>query len=169
MWHRPWGAGRAGSPPFTSSPSYTINCREQRERQRAEREAREAEEAKVRALEEEAKRQEDEATQRQGDVLQRAQALVDDLGAEPTEKPFTVIRFQLPNGTRFTRKFAPSTTFESVRAFIVVQLAERESTIQHFNLFLAAKRQSFTAADNSTTLQDAGLRADTLLIQDLDA
>ena len=60
-----------------------------------------------------------------------------------------------------------------MRAFVTVQLAEQESTIEHFNLFVAAKRRTFTEdADDdvhSSTLGEQGLTADVLLVQDLDA
>ena len=148
----------------------------QRDQQRKaqERAAREAARTEARAAEAAAaaeREQAAEAAASKENRLEQAQKIVaEELGAEPSEKPYATIRFQLPNGTRFGRRFDRGATFRQLRAFVVVQLAEREMDIARFCLFHTSKRRTFNEDDDdSVTLQDAGLSADVLLVRDLDA
>ena len=98
----------------------------------------------------------------------QAQQIVDEMDPEPTARPYSNLKFRLPDGTRFGRKFTKTTTLAQLRAYVAVELGKRESPILRFHMFLASKRRTFTEDDNDETLAAVGLSADVLLIQDLD-
>ncbi len=56
------------------------------------------------------------------------------------------LRFSLPDGQRFARRFAPDTTLRQLRAFVIVELAARDSRIRRFNLFHNTKRRVIVSA-----------------------
>eukprot|EP00750_Incisomonas_marina_P020727 INCI4076.2.p1 GENE.INCI4076.2~~INCI4076.2.p1 ORF type:complete len:372 (+),score=80.88 INCI4076.2:202-1317(+) len=156
---------------------YAAAMAQDRERKAQERAARDAELATARAAqaqaEEERRITEEAARQKESKLDQASRIVAEELAPEPSEKPWIVLRFQLPDGQRFRRKFDVGTTLRQLRAFVTVELASRESKIERFNLFHASKRRTFSEEEGeqaaTTTLSDVGLTADVLLVQDLDA
>ncbi|GBG31591.1 FAS-associated factor 2 [Hondaea fermentalgiana] len=140
-------------------------------RREEERRQKEEEERRV----EEERRQKEEAAERA--KADYEEAVASKLASLPPEPPAqsdgstTTIRFQLPNGGRFNRRFTADTSMETLRNYVDCQLYEMDPSITNYSVSLNYPRKTFGPDDDLTaTLQENGLVPQAVLyVQNLDA
>mmetsp|Transcript_26387 Transcript_26387/g.42777 ORF Transcript_26387/g.42777 Transcript_26387/m.42777 type:complete len:442 (+) Transcript_26387:132-1457(+) len=145
-------------------------------RREAERKQKEEEEARLKREEEEEKRRVEEeaaksATEKKTLIdVKRARVMPE---PEYIKGQVTAIRFQLPNGQRFQRRFKVNDTLENVRDYVDCELFDRESEINNYALVLNFPKKTFAPGDhegNTKYLSECDMVPQAVLfIQDLDS
>jgi len=119
------------------------------------------------------KEQENQLEKEKEMVLNRMATLENALGKEPqdiSDGKGTMIRFQLPDGTKFTRKFSSNDSLTSIRDFMEYELHKRNTGIVNFALAMNFPKKIFGPdGDCTISVKDAGLIPQAVLfVQDLD-
>jgi FAS-associated factor 2 len=144
---------------------YQATLAADQERERAVAAERNAVLAAAAAAQDAQRRVEQEAAE----ALQAAQNILRP-EPEPQDPHSTVIRFVLPSGTKLNRRFGADETMAAVRAFLQVHCVEHDWSLRNIGLSTNFPRQTFAPEDDDTTLQEAGLVPQAvLMVQDLDA
>jgi len=140
-------------------------------RQAMEEDSRREEERRRKQQEETEAKEEKEANERARlDAIETKRA---SLGPEPeaVKGETTTVRFQLPNGSQFKRRFHVNDTMQQLRNFVDVELHNRELAICNYAIAVNFPKISFGPdADHSKTLQENGLVPQVaVMVQDLDS
>jgi len=95
---------------------------------------------------------------RESDLAAAQRRLTDHPEPSAEEKAdVCTVRFTLPNGTRFQRKFRTADTIGVVRDVVMVTTAEMGTPLHHFDLSSQYPRRSFpTDSDHTVTLKSIG-------------
>lgn len=130
-----------------------------REYEESERLDREREEERLRKeREEEEKRNAELEQERQrAEILLAAKESIPPEPARSSGVATSMIKFNLPNGTKLVRRFAAEDSLQIVRNFVIVQLDDLGLDIQNFALVLNYPKKQFDPdCDHTRSLQELG-------------
>ncbi|CAK9030312.1 FAS-associated factor 2-B (UBX domain-containing protein 8-B) [Durusdinium trenchii] len=143
--------------------------RKEEERRRKAEEERRAEEEEAIARE----REEEERRRIEAEQQAKVQALRESMPPEPelVRGEVSTIRFKLPDGGGFQRRFPNGATLAELRNFVDFTLHERGSSISNYAIVQTFPKKAFGPDDDQTsTLADNGWSPQAaLFIQDLDS
>ena len=129
-------------------------------------------------MERERREREEKEEEERLKVAQEASRLADaksiiDKASEPLvsmKQGVVRLRFTLPNGKKVDRRFHATDTIEVIRAYLIVYFDEESIEIKNFGLSTNFPRKTYCDEDNSSTLEEAGLAPQAVvMVQDLDA
>ena len=142
--------------------------REFEESERLDRE-REEERRRKEREEEDKRNAELERERERSEMLRNAKESLPSEPAPGSDVATSMIKFNLPNGAKFVRRFAAAHSLQTVRNFVMVRLDELELDIQNFALVLNYPKKQFDPDfDHEQTLQDLGKLSILICTQDND-
>ena len=144
--------------------------RETEAQDRANRERREREAAESRAREEEVRVQQEREAAVAEEAKATMQRRVEQMQAEPTTSTdVATVRFQLPNGSKVTRRFEKGALIRSVYDWLEVHLFSVQSETTRFSISTAHPKVELKDEHLDSTVESVGLFPRGMLyVQDLD-
>jgi len=125
-----------------------------------------------REREEEKRRQQEEERNKVETMKKKREQLPNEPPSSVERRDSSTIKFNLPNGTKFVRRFYADNKLQHVRDFVEITLDDMEdNTIANFELVMNFPKRRFGGdTDHTVTIEEAGLVPQAVLfVQDLDS
>jgi FAS-associated factor 2 len=114
------------------------------------------------------RRQRDAAMAGKGETI--AAAIAEEPPATALGVGVATLRFAIPDGRKFDRRFLPEDVIRNVRAYLLVRLRGMGVNVRNVGLATNFPRREFGDGDDDLTLEEAGLAPRAMvMVRDLDA